>query len=137
MDFVAETIADLSPSLTLSITSQAKKMREEGIDVCSFGAGEPDFDTLDHIKEACIDANLHIHLDKPAGADLGQFRRIMKKADAKKRTVQMGYMYRYNPAFALLRELLNRGWLGEIFELHTVMSKVVGAGARRTPNSGG
>jgi aspartate aminotransferase len=56
MEFVAETIADLSPSLTLSITSQAKAMRDEGIDVCSFGAGEPDFDTPQHIKDAAIEA---------------------------------------------------------------------------------
>ncbi|MEC9037710.1 MAG: pyridoxal phosphate-dependent aminotransferase [Verrucomicrobiota bacterium] len=56
MEFIAETIADLSPSLTLSITSQAKQMREEGIDVCNLGAGEPDFDTPQHIKSAAIDA---------------------------------------------------------------------------------
>ena len=56
MEFIAETIADLSPSLTLSITSQAKQMREEGIDVCNLGAGEPDFDTPDNIKEAAIEA---------------------------------------------------------------------------------
>ncbi|MEM0967826.1 MAG: pyridoxal phosphate-dependent aminotransferase [Verrucomicrobiota bacterium] len=42
--------------MTLSITAQAKKMREEGIDVCSFGAGEPDFDTPDFIKVAAIEA---------------------------------------------------------------------------------
>ena len=56
LEFIAETIADLSPSLTLSITSQAKQMREEGIDVCNLGAGEPDFDTPQHIKNAAIDA---------------------------------------------------------------------------------
>jgi aspartate aminotransferase len=42
----------LTPSLTLSIDSKAKAMKAEGIDVCSFGAGEPDFDTPDHIKAA-------------------------------------------------------------------------------------
>ena len=56
MDFIAEHISELTPSLTLSITSQAKKMREEGEDICSFGAGEPDLDTPDHIKEAAIQA---------------------------------------------------------------------------------
>ena len=50
MEFIAETIADLSPSLTLSITSQAKQMREDGIDVCNLGAGEPDFDTPQHLS---------------------------------------------------------------------------------------
>ncbi len=44
----------LTPSLTLSIDSKAKAMKAEGIDVCSFGAGEPDFDTPDHIKAAAM-----------------------------------------------------------------------------------
>ncbi|HEY5753886.1 MAG TPA: pyridoxal phosphate-dependent aminotransferase [Chthoniobacterales bacterium] len=46
----------LTPSLTLSIDSKAKAMRAEGIDVCSFAAGEPDFDTPEHIKAAAIEA---------------------------------------------------------------------------------
>ena len=46
--------AQLTPSLTLSIDSKAKAMKSEGIDVCGFGAGEPDFDTPDHIKAAAI-----------------------------------------------------------------------------------
>ena len=46
----------LTPSLTLSIDSKSKAMKAEGIDVCGFAAGEPDFDTPDHIKAAAIDA---------------------------------------------------------------------------------
>ena len=46
----------LTPSLTLAIDSKAKAMKAEGLDVCSFGAGEPDFDTPEHIKAACIAA---------------------------------------------------------------------------------
>jgi len=42
----------LNPSLTLSITAKAKEMKKQGLDVVSFGAGEPDFDTMPHIKEA-------------------------------------------------------------------------------------
>src|SRR6185436_5431717 len=42
----------LTPSLTLSIDSKAKAMKAEGLDVCGFGAGEPDFDTPEHIKAA-------------------------------------------------------------------------------------
>ncbi|MEM9487498.1 MAG: pyridoxal phosphate-dependent aminotransferase [Myxococcota bacterium] len=40
------------PSITLAITGKAKTLRAQGVDVLSFGAGEPDFDTPDHIKEA-------------------------------------------------------------------------------------
>jgi aspartate aminotransferase len=55
MDLSSHAI-QLSPSLTLAIDSKAKAMRAEGIDVCGFGAGEPDFDTPEHIKEAAIKA---------------------------------------------------------------------------------
>ena len=44
----------LTPSLTLSIDSKAKAMKAEGIDVCSFGVGEPDHDTPEHIKAAAM-----------------------------------------------------------------------------------
>lgn len=43
----------------------------------------------------------------------------------------MGYMFRYNPAVVLLRDFLKRGWLGDVFEVHTVMSKVVDPASRR------
>ncbi len=46
----------LSPSLTLSIDNKAKTMKAEGINVCGFGAGEPDFDTPEHIKAAAAEA---------------------------------------------------------------------------------
>jgi len=49
---LAQRATILTPSLTLSIDSKAKAMKAEGLDVCGFGAGEPDFDTPDHIKAA-------------------------------------------------------------------------------------
>ncbi len=51
---IASRVKELSPSLTLAIDSKAKAMKAEGIDVCSFGAGEPDFDTPEHIKAAAM-----------------------------------------------------------------------------------
>jgi predicted dehydrogenase len=81
--------------------------------------------------EACVNAGKHVHIDKPAGESLPQFRRILTAATKQKLLVQMGYMYRYNPAVELLREMVRRGWLGEIFEAHAVMSKVVPPAERR------
>lgn len=43
---------NVKPSATLAITAKAKVMKKQGMDVISFGAGEPDFDTPDYIKEA-------------------------------------------------------------------------------------
>ena len=42
----------INPSLTLSVTARAKEMKRQGLDVISFGAGEPDFDTMQNIKDA-------------------------------------------------------------------------------------
>jgi aspartate aminotransferase len=56
MDFIAKNVAELSPSMTLSITSQAKALKKQGVDVLNFGAGEPDFNTPAHITQAAIDA---------------------------------------------------------------------------------
>jgi len=81
--------------------------------------------------ETCVNAGLHIHLDKPAGTSLSHFKRILDSASRQHLLVQMGYMYRYSPAVVLMREFLNKGWLGEAFEVHTVMSKVVSPRKRR------
>ena len=86
-------------------------------------------DLLD-TAEACVAAGKHVHLDKPAGESLPQYRRILDAAAKQNLLVQMGYMYRYNPGIVLLRDLLTRGWLGEPFEVHAVMSKVVSPSSR-------
>lgn len=46
----------IKPSITLTISAKAKKMRSEGIDVLNFSAGEPNFDTPESIKQAAITA---------------------------------------------------------------------------------
>src|SRR5664280_2155577 len=53
---ISQRAASLSPSLTLAIDSKAKQMKAEGQDVVGFGAGEPDFDTPQHIKDAAVKA---------------------------------------------------------------------------------
>ncbi len=49
---LSEKALAISPSLTLKITAMAKEMKAEGLDVVGFGAGEPDFDTPQNIKDA-------------------------------------------------------------------------------------
>ena len=46
----------VSPSPTLSIDAKFKQMKADGLNVVGFGAGEPDFDTPKHIKDAAIKA---------------------------------------------------------------------------------
>ena len=53
---LANRVMGIKPSPTLAVDAKAKAMKAEGIDVVGFGAGEPDFDTPDNIKEAAIKA---------------------------------------------------------------------------------
>ncbi|MCO5051618.1 MAG: pyridoxal phosphate-dependent aminotransferase [Verrucomicrobiae bacterium] len=53
---ISQRAASLTPSLTLAIDSKAKAMKAAGEDVVGFGAGEPDFDTPQHIKDAAAKA---------------------------------------------------------------------------------
>ena len=46
----------IKPSPTIAVTQKARELRAQGMDVIGLGAGEPDFDTPDNIKEAAIDA---------------------------------------------------------------------------------
>ncbi len=53
---LAQRIREVKPSVTLAIAAQAKAMQASGLDICSFSAGEPDFDTPEHIKAAAAAA---------------------------------------------------------------------------------
>jgi aspartate aminotransferase len=49
---ISSRLAPIKPSITLAVTARAAKLRADGVDVIGFGAGEPDFDTPVHIKDA-------------------------------------------------------------------------------------
>jgi len=57
---LASRLDPIKPSITLAVTAKAARLKADGVDIVSFGAGEPDFDTPEHIKAAARAA-----LDKP------------------------------------------------------------------------
>ncbi len=105
---------------------------EEGLATAGLNAVgiETEVRHLLEYAEKAIDAGFHIHIDKPAGASLSDYKRLLEKADAAGLVTQMGYMYRFNPAVQLLHRMLDAGWLGEVFETHAVMSKVMPQSSR-------
>ena len=56
MAFLADRITRIKPSATIAVTDKARALKAAGRDVIGLGAGEPDFDTPDNIKEAAIKA---------------------------------------------------------------------------------
>src|SRR5688500_20362944 len=53
---LADRLKTLAPSSTLAVQAKAKALRAQGVNVISFGAGEPDFDTPERIKDAAVQA---------------------------------------------------------------------------------
>ena len=56
MSLIASRLARIKPSPTIAVSSKARELKAAGHDVIGLGAGEPDFDTPEHIKEAAIAA---------------------------------------------------------------------------------
>lgn len=56
MSLVSNNLKRIKPSPTIAVTQKAKEMKDAGKDVIGLGAGEPDFDTPENIKQAAIDA---------------------------------------------------------------------------------
>src|SRR5690606_31639856 len=56
MAFIADAISRIKPSATIAVTNKARELKAAGRDVIGLGAGEPDFDTPDNVKEAAIRA---------------------------------------------------------------------------------
>jgi aspartate aminotransferase len=56
MAFLADALSRVKPSATIAVAQKARELKAKGRDVIGLGAGEPDFDTPDNIKEAAIDA---------------------------------------------------------------------------------
>jgi len=71
----------------------------------------------------CIAAGMHIHLDKPGSETIGPFKSVLDEAGRRGLTVQLGYMYRNNPAIQFCQRAVREGWLGQVFEVDAVMSR--------------
>src|SRR6476619_4778357 len=81
---LAERMSRVSASPTLKVLVEADKLRQQGIDVVEFGAGEPDFPTPDHIKaaaHAAIDANFTKYTPAAGTSELKQTICARYKAD--------------------------------------------------------
>jgi len=77
----------------------------------------------------CAGRGLHIHLDKPGGESLPEFKRLLELCEQKQLAVQLAYAYRYNPAIRFAINAVKSGWLGDVFEVHAVMSRYDGDNA--------
>jgi len=112
----------------LNWISEEQLLNTPGLQVV---AVETDIPELVPTGMRCVSAGIHIHLDKPAGLSLIAFKKLLDEATRRRLTVQMGYMFRHNPAFKFCFQAVQEGWLGDVFEVHGVISKTIDAQQRQ------
>ena len=74
-----------APSPTLAITAKANQLKADGHDVLGFGAGEPDFDTPQHIKDAAIEALAKGKTKYTPSAGIPELRKEIGRASCRER----------------------------------------------------
>ena len=83
---------------------------------------ESDVADLTRYTGMCIAAGRHVHMDKPAGGTPAQFKALLDSAAENKVAVQLGYMYRYNPAVQRLFSAVQAGKLGRVLSVDAQIS---------------
>lgn len=94
-------------------------------------AVESEVSRLLELGRKAVAAGKHIHLDKPAGTSLPEFRALLDDADRQGLIVQMGYMFRYNAGFDLVRQAMHDGWLGDVHYVHAAINSELNGELRR------
>ena len=92
---------------------------------------ESDVWDLTGYAKMCVEAGKHIHMDKPASGTLEQYKYVLDTAKEKHLAVQLGYMYRYNPAVLECLDHIKNGDLGQIHSINAEMSTFHPADARK------
>lgn len=115
-----EKRSGLSAYAGLPFLSEEEVLQYPGLDAVLV---EKDVPELIPTALQCAAQGLHIHLDKPAGESLADFRRLLDICDSRSLALQQAYVYRYNPALRFCQKAVQEGGLGDVFEIHAVMSR--------------
>lgn len=87
----------------------------------------------DHARHAklALEAGKHVHLEKPPADSLAAFRDLVRLAQEKKRVLQIGYMWRYNPGINGAIEAARQGWLGEVYLARATINTLIDDPSKR------
>ena len=113
-------VIDLEPYENLRRMTEEELLNSPDIDAVLV---EKTNDDLPEAALRCAERGFHMHMDKPGGQSLEPFERIVELCRAKRRVLQMGYMYRMNPALMLCRRAIEEGWMGDVFEIDMTMNR--------------
>ena len=72
-----------------------------------------------------VEAGMHVLLDKPASETFDDYKQLLINVQKQKLHFQKGYIFRYHPEYQFCYQAVKDGWLGDVFEIHAVMSKKI------------
>lgn len=104
---------------------------EEILSKCDAVLVETDVWNLTETAIRALKSGKHIHLDKPGGENLAEYKQMLDIAKENNLAVQLGYMYRYNPSVLKCLEMYKNGEIGEIISVTAEMSTKHSAGYRK------
>lgn len=86
-----------------------------------------------HARDAkrALLAGKHVHVEKPPAETMAELTELLKLAAERKRLLQVGYMWRYNPGINAAIEAARKGWLGDIYLVRATMNTSAGPEQRR------
>ena len=84
----------------------------------------------------CMEHNLPMHMDKPAGEDLALYKKLLDGYKAKNLPFQMGYMFHGNPAFQFCIRAIREKLIGEVFEIEADMNHATAMRSIRNISAG-
>lgn len=111
-------IRDLPPYAGIPFTTR-EGLLALGVEAVLVESFEGD---LIHEAQFWAEHGVHLHIDKPAGTDVASFEALLRTVKEKNLALQMAYMYRYNHAYLDCLERIQRGELGEIYEVTAIMN---------------
>jgi aspartate aminotransferase len=85
---LAQRTSQIEASPTLAMSAKAKQLKSQGIDVIDFGVGEPDFDTPEHIKKACIKAIENGFTKYTAAAGIPELKKVLSEKMKKQNNLE-------------------------------------------------
>lgn len=118
--------ANLEPYKGLNWMTEEEVLNYPGLDAVAVEVPNND---LVPVAIRCMEHNLAMHLDKPAGEDLPLFGKLLDGCRKRNLPLQMGYMFRNNPAIQFCQRIVREKWLGDIFGMEADMNHNYGGDA--------
>jgi predicted dehydrogenase len=118
--------SDLAPYAGLAWMSEEELLRVPGLQAVMVETPNGD---LVPTARRCLERHLPMHLDKPGSEDPEPFRELLDACRKRQVPLQMGYMFRHNPALRFCRRAVRENWLGGLLGIQADMSHNYGGDA--------